>query len=385
VERIAEVPFSVVRGPAGSYIAEWLAALIAGWGRWQDCVWLRAQGVRPPALAGPLLQACRYRWADDQDQGSPRSVPGDQLDEALRLAPPGGIVVLELEGRIAAGLSRLGEAVRPVARDRGMRVIAVTQPNLPRMVLTSSAHVVPAAELGGLPTPEDASGLSGRAYDRLLALAGRRIAVVHDVLGAARAWSSDTVAEALERSQTLGAALDRLTVGLLDRCTPGQQAALEVCAATGYWHPQLATTGAAASMLRPWVVPLERDWGWLRPIWAPPLRRALTGPAGQRRPLPGRGPVAAPIAPAAAEPDAPPRGLIEARLLGGSSSAWTGWPSPGGRASEARACSGSCCRGPSTAAPAMSCWPSSGPTWRPRWPATGSRWRSAACAGSFTR
>jgi len=68
------LPFSVVRGPSGSYVAEWLAGLIDGWGRWQDCVWLRAPGTQPLALAGPLLQACRYRWAGD-DQHQPGAGP----------------------------------------------------------------------------------------------------------------------------------------------------------------------------------------------------------------------------------------------------------------------------------------------------------------------
>ena len=312
VQRIAEEPFSVIRGPTGSYRAESLAGLIAGWGRWQDCVWLRAPSSQP--VAGLLLQACRYRWADGQDQETADADPAGQLEEALRLAPPGGIVVLELEGRVAARLARLGEAVRPVARDRGVRVIAVDQRRLPRLALAGSTRVVPTAALGGLPRPE-AAGLPGRSYDRLLELAGRRTAVVHDVLDAARTCSSEVVGDALQRSQTLRAALDRVTAGLLERCTPDQRAALEVCAATGYWHPQLATSGAPASMLRPWVVPLELEWGWLRPVWSRPLQRQLVEQASRRRPLQARVAAVEPCAPAA-EPVAPSRGLVEARLLG---------------------------------------------------------------------
>jgi DNA-binding SARP family transcriptional activator len=330
VQRIAEEPFSVVRGPAGSYRAESLASLIAGWGRWQDCVWLRTPNPRPLALAGPLLQACRYRFAGDEAQGPAGGA--DQLGQALRLAPPGGIVVLELQGWAAAGLARLGEAVRPAARDRGLRVIAVTQPRLPAMSLAGSALVVPSAELGRLPGRDDA-GLPGRSYDRLLELAGRRVAVVHDVLDAARTCSAEVVADALGRSPTLRAALDRLTAGLLERATPGQRAALEVCVATGYWHPQLATEGAPASMLRPWVVPLELDWGWLRPIWSRPLRRQLAAPAGHRRHLQARPATVAPPPPCApaAAPAPAARGLVEARLLGAfqlrvDGRPVTGWP-----------------------------------------------------------
>jgi DNA-binding SARP family transcriptional activator len=321
VQHIAEVPFSVVRGPSGSYVAEWLAGLIAGWGRWQDCVWLRTPATRP--LAGRLLQACRYRWAGDDQEQPLTAGPAGQLDQALRLTPRGGVVVLELDGRAAPGLARLGEAVRPVAWDRGLRVIAVVQPRLPAMTLAGSAHVAPTAELGRLPASDAAAALPARSYHRLMELAGRRIAVAHDVLDAARVRSAEAVADALGRSQTLRAALDRLTASLLELCTPGQRAALEVCAATGYWHPQLVTHGAAASMLRPWVVPLEGDWGWLRPIWARALRRQLADD-GSARPHPPRAvaaapaPVPSPLAatPSASEPDAPPPGLVEARLLG---------------------------------------------------------------------
>jgi DNA-binding SARP family transcriptional activator len=316
VRRLAEEPFSVVRGPAGSYIAESLAGLLAGWGRWQDSVWLRTDQGRPGALAGPLLAACRYRWAGGE-AAAPARAAGGQLAEALALVPAGGVVVLELEGRVAGGLGRLGEAVGPLARARELRVIAVTQPRLPAVVPAGPALVVPAAALGG-PPADDPAGLPGRSYRRLRALAGRRIAVVHDVLDAACAWSSEAVADALGRSSTLRAALDRLTANLLELCSPGQREALEVCAATGYWHPQLATSGAPASLLRPWVVPLERDWGWLRPIWSRPLRRQLAGRAGQRRPSPAPGgpPPAGPCPPAPADPDPPARGLLEARLLG---------------------------------------------------------------------
>ena len=113
--------------------------------------------------------------------------------------------------------------------------------------------------------------------------------------------------------------LDRLTANLLDLCSPGQQEALEVAVATGYWHPQLATHGVVASELRPWVVPLEHQWGWLRPIWGRPLQRHLTGRAGHRRRLhlaDGITGQRRPATPAAAGHGTAVRGIVEARLLG---------------------------------------------------------------------
>jgi DNA-binding SARP family transcriptional activator len=323
VQRIAEAPFSVVRGPQGSYVAEWLAAAIESWARWHGCVWLRTKTTQPSSLASSLTSACLYRWTDTAG-GEPRgeAAPSAELAAAMRLSPPGAVVVLELEGRVTAGLARLVAGIRRLACDRGVSLIAVTQRRLPAVVLRGSDCVVPAADLRDQSLVSDGiAGLPDRYHGRLLRLAGRRSAVLHDVLDAARAWPSDAVVDALEASRRSRSVTDRLTANLLDLCSPGQRAALEVCVATGYWHPQLATHEVDASELRPWVVPLECQWGWLRPIWARSLDRHLTGRAGGRPRLhtsagtrgPGGAHVAAVAAPVGREPR---RGIVEARLLG---------------------------------------------------------------------
>jgi hypothetical protein len=68
VQRIAEAPFSVVRGPQGSYVAEWLAAAIEGLARWQGCVWLRTPdhptlGARQLADQRVPVSLDRHRWS----------------------------------------------------------------------------------------------------------------------------------------------------------------------------------------------------------------------------------------------------------------------------------------------------------------------------------
>ena len=45
-------------------------------------------------------------------------------------------------------------------------------------------------------------------------------------------------------------------------------------------------TRFSSEQARPWLVPLEQQWGWVRPIWVPFLRRGLAGrpaPAGPAR------------------------------------------------------------------------------------------------------
>ena len=87
---------------------------------------------------------------------------------------------------------------------------------------------------------------------------------------------------------------------------------------TGYWHPQLATEPVLASDLRPWVVPLEQGWGWLRPIWARSLKRHLQHRADHehRSRWANLSMIKEPRAALPAETAASPPAVLEARLLG---------------------------------------------------------------------
>ena len=133
--------------------------------------------------------------------------------------------------------------------------------------------------LSPLPEPPDDPT---NAYDT-----DPRAAVLVDVMAAAQLWSQDAVTEALRTSYNLPSLLDRLTSVLLHQLTPDQRSALEVTLPIGYWHPQMGTQPIASEQLRPWVVPMEQQWGWLRPIWVPPLRRELARPVGARHRRPG--------------------------------------------------------------------------------------------------
>ncbi len=320
VHRMGEVPFSVVRGPPGSYVAERLAGVVEGWNRWQDCVWLRSRSARADALAGLLASACLHRWVGATEQEERLELPPSaRLDDTLRQSPTGAVIVLEFAGRLTADLGRLVENIRPIIADRGVSLVAVTESRSPMAFRRGADHVVPAVDLGGPNAIEAAEGLPDRCRNRLLEVGGHRAALVQDVLDAAAAWPGDAVADAVDASYGGRSMLDRLTANLLDLCTRGQLAALEVCAATGYWHPQLATEPVPASDLRPWVVPLEHRWGWLRPIWARSLGRQLEGRVDHRPRSPRQIALAAPDrsrAVAPAELTARPRAMVEARLLG---------------------------------------------------------------------
>ena len=328
VQRVAEAPFSVVRGAPGSYVAERLAGVIDSWERLQDCVWLRARDRRQAELAQSLAAACRHRWSPGAG-ADVRTAPGPRLSEEIQVAPHGAVIVIELGGRVTPGVTRLVRAIRPAITDRGVSVVVVAESRFRPPVGRAPDWVASASELFG----RDAVDGYSCAWNlpRLLRYAGPRAAVVHDVLAAGQLWPQDIVAEALDASHNLPSFLARLTARLLGQLTPDQRSALEVALVTGYWHPQLGTGPVAAGQLRPWLVPLERQWGWLRPIWASALRRELARSAGSppvpdaAPPVPDAArpthaaalPAAAPAARAgpAARTAAQP-GLLQARLLG---------------------------------------------------------------------
>ncbi|MEV5963647.1 BTAD domain-containing putative transcriptional regulator [Kribbella sp. NPDC051952] len=290
VQRIAEAPFSVVRGVPGSYSAERLAGVVDGWQRLGDCVWLRASDVRPTELAPALAAACLHRWSAEEPG------PDVRLNEELTRAPEGAVIVLELGNRVTTALTRLVKAIRPTITARGVRMVVVAESRWHSPVVRGPDCVVSASDL------VDRAPLEQRPQ-RLI---NRYGAVVDDLRAAAQLWSPDAVDEALDEAHHLPSLLGRLTTTLLERLTPDQRSALQVALTVGYWHPQMGTGSVTSEQLRPWLVPMEQQWGWLRPIWAPALRRELTKPANAKR---------ANYAPAPAQ-TAPRQGVLEARLLG---------------------------------------------------------------------
>jgi DNA-binding SARP family transcriptional activator len=321
VQRIAEAPLSVVRGAPGSYVAERLAGTIDSWQRLGDCVWLRANDTLPTELAQSLGAACKHRWSREETAPWSGRKRDSRISDEIQRAPEGAVIVLELGGRATHGVARLAKAIRPAITDRGVRMVVVAESRFRPPVVHGADCVVPATDLLDRGALERYSSARNRA--QLLRYAGRRSAVLVDVVAAAQ-WSQDSVAEALRASHNLPSLLSRLTAVLLDQLTPDQRSALDVTLTTGYWHPQMGTRPVAAEQLRPWVVPMEQQWGWLRPIWEPALRRELTRPSGARRHWWGgyrrartrattpEGPVPAALP---ARTSTRP-GLLEARLLG---------------------------------------------------------------------
>jgi hypothetical protein len=215
-----------------------------------------------------------------------RRLASPRRHSTRRLSPDRAVIVLELGGRVTRGLHQLVDTIRPAVADRGISLVAVAESRFHAALRHRQECHIPAAGFADQIIIEKTIDLPGRHRDRLLKLATSRIAIAHDLLEAARAWPPEAVIDALDAGHGYRSTLDRLTANLLELCTPAQQEALEVCLNTGYWHPQFATHPVSASELRPWVVPLEQQWGWLRPIWVRSLKRHLDSRVEhERRPL----------------------------------------------------------------------------------------------------
>ena len=300
LDGLAEAPFSVLRGRPGTFAAERLAGLLERWGRLQHCVWLRAGDGRADDVAPALAAACRYRWrpgADPADAADDPglTLPGGRLEDELRSAPEGAMVVLELSGRCSASAAgRLARQLRPVLTEHRVSVLAVEETRWawpsagPALALTGGPPGDPTGGLPGILTGDPAADLAALAPALRRHGLGHRPALLLDLQAAARIWGPELVTASLGTGHGLPAALETLTAELVARLDPAQRTALEVAVGTGYWHPQLGTDPVAAQQLRPWVVPLEQGWGWVRPVWVRPLRRALARvpaqPAAPRTP-----------------------------------------------------------------------------------------------------
>ncbi len=297
VARIRDVPCSFVVGPAGSILGERLAAAVSAWGRWDSCVWLRVPASRVALLPGLLATAFAHRWGLD---------PDTHPERLIGLAPEGAVVVIEIIGPLRSGAETGLTTLRARAADRGVNLVVVAEGRLSTDV--PADHVVGAAELACVESgPTDR--LDPATLRRIIRLTQRHPAIRQDVLDAA-VRHPDAVATAVQGTWRRGTMLDRLTADLVGRCGHAERAALEVSLATGYWHPQFAATPLDAGGLRPWLVALENQWTWMRPVWRRSLTRVLH--AAEAPPLPVLDPGRAPPRPASAN-----RPVLEVQMLGG--------------------------------------------------------------------
>jgi hypothetical protein len=271
----------IARG--GAIGSEDLARALDDAGRLARSVWLRLDAAdRDTAvLAHAMSHALDWVFPGSGDQFADelKHSPDDAAPEALAQALAGvlagdAVVVLEDGSNVAntRTFARFGQEWSMSAVSGVLIVLVVHGRPARRMLAVAPQHGGEAA----MPAARDhASVLPSPLAARLVRLAAGRAALVKDVVDAASAAERiDFVAEVVTTARDSQDLRSRLTDQLLARARPDEIEALSAALQLGYWHPSLGSPVATAS-LRPWLLPLQHEWHWLRPFWDAPLAAGL--------------------------------------------------------------------------------------------------------------
>ena len=309
---LLQYPLCVVTDPTGCFLGERLAYAIESAGRWDSCAWLRDPPRGAEAAIAALAETCAHRW----NHGSTPTQEGATSDP-FAMATPGCVVVVEISGsytrRVADGVATFGRA----AESAGASIVVVV-PKALRPLRRAAAYVVSASRLmgSGLAATPDLSELTLATIEHVTAGHG---VMLCDIRPDGRVWPAERIRDAVRGARNVSGLLEGVTASLLELCTPEQREALEIASRIGYWHPQFSAGSVGASSLRPWIVPLEADWGWLRPLWAKPLEKQIRGKNRRRFSLPRSTPKGTPhvAMPTDVEPaDSAWLTQLDARLFG---------------------------------------------------------------------
>jgi DNA-binding SARP family transcriptional activator len=282
-------PIALLAARGGTIGSEDLARALDDAGRLGQCLWLRLDpadrdtGVFAHSMSHALervFPGTGGLFVDELMRRPHGSTAPEELDRALsRLLPSGAVVVLEDDcdvantrtfvrfGRAWARLAAPGVPLVVVAHGRPARRLRALAPPAPSHGCDVGA--------GSIPTgAECASALPARLADRLARVAAGRPALIKDVADAASAGRCDVVADVVATARNPRGLVAGLTDQLLASAQPDEIDALDAASRLGYWHPDLGSSVVTAR-LRPWLLPLQHDWHWLRPFWAGSLSGEL--------------------------------------------------------------------------------------------------------------
>lgn len=288
----------------GHFIGEVLARLIADDGRWDRCAWLREPPTDPAAAGQAIVDALGLRCPLHREEAG-----ADSMAQAFHACASGAVLVVELTGRCPSGLGHLLADVRRHAEEADAGIIVATGAPVPEALASAGSPAVPLDTAGIARAEARQIGIDNDVIDRILRLTRGRDAVLHD-LAAAERWPTELIEAAAGMTHTGRAFLRRVTGLFLDQCGEDEREALDLAVRTGYWHPRFSGGSIQTAALRPWVVPLEHDWGWVRPVWRRPLAAQLSI---RRRFRPSTRVVADPPPPPVQETWQP---ALDGRLLG---------------------------------------------------------------------
>jgi len=275
----------VLSAREGTLGSEDLARALDEAGRLDRCVWLRlvAADRDIDVLAHSLSHALGRvdpgaggRLADEFAHRSRRGAAPDELAQALAgVLPDDSVVVLE-DGRNVAITRRFAQFCAAWSRvaASGRLLVVITHGRPARRIRALALPAPRDRYESSVAAGEHAAALSAPLAERLVQIAAGHPALVKDVADAASAKRGDLVAEIVATARGPHDLVTRLTDQLLARAGQDELDALGAASRLGYWHPDLGSPVLTAR-LRPWLLPLQSDWHWLRPIWDGPLAARL--------------------------------------------------------------------------------------------------------------
>ena len=123
---------------------------------------------------------------------------------------------------------------------------------------------------------EDDAGFSVSSLAQLISMVGHQGALLNDILDANTHRDPSLVTFLAATSIRRRSLLDCVSGRLLPSVSPAELQALSIASHAGYWHPSLGDRAQPYAMtLRPWMLPLEAGWWWLRPMWRRSLQKIL--------------------------------------------------------------------------------------------------------------
>lgn len=281
-------PITLLSAHGGTIGSEDLARALADSRRLTHCLWLRLDpadrdtGAFAHAVCHALERISPQTAARFMDEIRRRPY-GDVAPEELartlaRLLPRDAVIVLEDGCGVANSRTfvRFGQAWSRLAVPPPVVVVAHGRPaRRLRGLATSEPFLGSDIGAGSLHAArEGASAFPAHLADRLVQVAAGRLALINDVVDAASAERHDLVAEVVATARSPRDLMVRLTEQLLDCAQPDEIDVFGAALRLGYWHRDFGSPGDTAR-LRPWLLPLQQDWHWLRPFWAGSLSRGL--------------------------------------------------------------------------------------------------------------
>ncbi len=267
--------------------SEDVASALAQRGSLDAAVWLRLESLdaEPRCLMESLARAATYAGSTvikpPWPNGSgPRSGTHRQVGQWLAdVLDPSTFVVLEDERPSATATAAVETLVAYLGASGGQaHAVYLCHGPLPRNLGVRTTPVVDGKHLlDSIEMPLGAEAATDlTSLERLSSLVDHRSAIINDVVDATALRDHTLLAHLSGRSTRRRSLLQRINSRLIPHLAPAEIQALEIATRTGYWHHSLSDRMPPEEMtLRPWMVPLEHDWWWLRPMWRPSLTQLL--------------------------------------------------------------------------------------------------------------